>query len=231
MKIKIKNGMALFALFAFLILLQEGCKKEENNDNNNDPGPVTGTVTDIDGNVYQTVKIGEQTWMTEALMTTRYNDGSQINNAVAGYYTFDELGLTTRTSRMGKEVISTKTKKICPEGWHIPSKDEWTELYGFIAHDNNGAYGIKVGKALKSKTGWAGPGTGDDIYGFNARATGAYNPDSAKVTGIGKSTYLLSGDNDHSGPWLRAMYNFNDSFHETTGWFEAGYTVRCLKDK
>ena len=64
----------LFVLVGVLPLLTNSCKKDDNN-------PTGGsTVTDIDGNVYHTVKIGTQIWMAENLKTTRYRDSTSIQN-------------------------------------------------------------------------------------------------------------------------------------------------------
>lgn len=212
-----------------IFILFANCKKDEDtNDQGNNNNP--GTVTDIDGNTYKTVKIGNQVWMAEALKTSRYNDGTSVNNNAEGYYTFDETGSEKSSTPFVKNSEDVQFLKLCPQGWHIPTKAEWTELFGFVAHDNSGAYGGSEGKALKSKTGWIEGGIGDDIYGFNAKGRGAYNPDSARVVGIGEATYIMSSEKTSGGPWIRDMYYFNDAFHETTGWFEAGYSVRCMKD-
>ncbi len=62
-------------LMGLFLMLTNSCKKDEKND---DPEPTTTTVTDIDGNVYNTVTIGTQVWMVENLKVTKYNDGTAI---------------------------------------------------------------------------------------------------------------------------------------------------------
>ena len=221
-----KNCLLVLFGMALIGILFSNCKKDEGDDpgNGNDPG----TVADIDGNTYNTVKIGDQIWMAENLKTTRYNDGTDINNDTSGYYTTEEKSGTGTSSSLF--YFGAKTSRLCPKGWHIPSREEWKSLVGFVAHDNNGAYGNHEATALKAMTGWSENGNGVDVYGFAARATGAYHPDSARVVGIGEAGYWIANENAHAGPWMRRAYNNNHNFAETTGNFRMGYSARCMKD-
>ena len=118
-------------------------------------GLETSTVTDYDGNTYQTIKIGEQWWMAENLKVTNYSDGTQIplitNNTEWGdlvdnntdraycYYnnnanneteTYGAL-YTWAAAMNGNESSSNNpsgVQGVCPTGWHLPSDDEWKEL-------------------------------------------------------------------------------------------------------
>ncbi len=130
--------------------------------------PCTGapTVTDIDGNVYNTVQIGNQCWMKENLKTTTYRNGTAIHNVADGN-TWSNL--TTGAYVWYDNDISWKDKYgalynwyavgdpngLCPTGWHVPSRYEWKQLVDYVVaqgfsndeftHDPNGA-----GNALKS---------------------------------------------------------------------------------
>jgi hypothetical protein len=91
----------------------------------------TESLTDIDGNVYETVKKGAQTWMRENLITTRFNDGSAIQLVKDGalwailkqpaYCWYDND--TTNKSKYGAlyNWYAVETGKLCPMGWHVPS--------------------------------------------------------------------------------------------------------------
>jgi uncharacterized protein (TIGR02145 family) len=109
-----------------------------------------GTVTDVDGNVYKTVKIGKQTWMAENLKVTHYADGTALTevtdntewkNLPADNHAYcyvnnnknTEYGIMyTRNSALrdveGSRENPSGIQGIAPDGWHIPSEAEWNEL-------------------------------------------------------------------------------------------------------
>ena len=101
------------------------------------------TVTDIDGNVYETVLIGEQLWMAENLKVTHYNDGSEIptgldnstwNSTNEGAYAIydDDLANAEVYGNLYNGFIIDEDSGVCPEGWHVPSDGEWKELELFL---------------------------------------------------------------------------------------------------
>lgn len=126
------------------------------------------TVTDIDGNTYKTVQIGDQVWMAENLRVTRYADGTPLVDAnrrkdwkkrslmestycwpsedsakYAGLYgAFYSWKAATRgvSSTRKEQVVS---QGICPEGWHLPTDAEWKQLEKFLGMSENGADLIK----------------------------------------------------------------------------------------
>jgi uncharacterized protein (TIGR02145 family) len=118
-----------------LIILSSSCQDENPNIINgfffSDSLNINKTVTDIDGNVYKTIVIGDQTWMAENLRVTHYADGTPIaesfapnndNSLIEKYgrlYSFDVA--MRGDSSMGSQ-------GICPDGWHIPTPYEWDEL-------------------------------------------------------------------------------------------------------
>ena len=110
-----------------------------------------GIVRDYDGNIYTTIKIGDQIWMAENLKTTRYSDGNSLVNGtgagnITGNYTTkywfvyednsankDTYGLLyTWAAAMNGSASSDKSPSgiqgVCPIGWHLPSDTEWKSL-------------------------------------------------------------------------------------------------------
>ena len=145
MKSFIKHVLILMGLFSFIFI--SSCKKDNNKQTNNTI--EYSTVTDVDGNVYKTVKIGNQWWMAENLKVTRYNnldtityigyngfylDSTKWNNMKTGAYCIND-GNTNGSNINGKLFgflynfyVIYDSRKIAPAGWHIPCDDEWKQL-------------------------------------------------------------------------------------------------------
>ena len=120
------------------------------------PGEIMSSVSDVEGNVYKTIKIGTQTWMAENLKTTKYADGTPIPNVIENtqwndlngtqkaycYYnndlnygnTFGAL-YTWSAAMNGANTSSTNpshVQGVCPTDWHLPSEAEWSILESYI---------------------------------------------------------------------------------------------------
>lgn len=151
------------------IVDQCGCGQEEN-------ACDVATVTDFDGNVYNTIGIGSQCWMAENLRTTHYSNGDPIDlgatTSTTIPYRYNPASDSTNVSTYGylynwvavmkgatsSEANPSGVQGICPTGWHVPSNAEWTELETFVSSQSqyvcnhqNSSY---IGKALASTTGW-----------------------------------------------------------------------------
>lgn len=104
--------------------------------------PTAPTVADIDGNIYNTVQIGNQCWMKENLRTTKYADGNSIavdclyypngdiNNVAAYGYLYNWTALLNGTEP--SETNPSRVQGICPTGWHVPSSADWTQLTNYV---------------------------------------------------------------------------------------------------
>ena len=116
-------------------LVEAGLYKEQDTDSN--------TVTDIDNHIYRTVTIGSQVWMAENLKVTRYADGTTIPHITddiewidieilhfgrAYCYYDNDIGLDYGVLYSYATAIGLNAQGICPNGWHLPSDEEWTEL-------------------------------------------------------------------------------------------------------
>jgi len=169
------------------------------------------TVTDIDGNVYNTVTFGDQIWMRENLRTTRYADGTPIPDGTpdiahsdykpyryaVAYGNSDvpiEYGLLYNWPAIMHGAAPSKSNPsgvqgICPKGWHVPSIVEWQQMALYVNEQgmayNNLAYCIA--KALAAQTGWT--------YSMNAGCPGN-NPASNNASGFSALPTGL-----YSSPW------------------------------
>jgi uncharacterized protein (TIGR02145 family) len=151
-----------------------------------------GTVTDGDGIVYQTVKIGTQVWTVENLRTTKYNDGTLIplvtqvaewkDLATPGYCYFNNTVNADNIRKFGAlynwyVMDPANPKKIAPAGWHVPTDGEWDTLENYLIANGYNWNGERAGnqfaKSIAERTDWKGCGTsisevGNDLSHNNA---------------------------------------------------------------
>ncbi len=179
----------------------------------------------------------------EGVYTVNYTDATDKSNWLTkewsgnltddqigklGYlYSWDAaVGLVNGTSQTA--VFSGRRQGVCPNGWHIPSKEEWQNLYDFI-YAEKGLSSNQVGKYLKSDSGWYDSGDGVDGYDFFALPTGSYR--DGGVNYVGRSVGFWSADiADNGYAYLRALYNNLDDLSDVSNFRLYGYNVRCLKN-
>jgi uncharacterized protein (TIGR02145 family) len=142
-----------------------------------------GTVTDEDGNVYQTVRIGNQEWTVENLRVTKYNDGSPIPlNASITPWNLDTTPKycfyqnTTNLDSIKKygalyNYYVVNTGKLAPAGWHVPTDTEWTVLENHliaIGYNWDGTItNNKIAKSMAAKTDWNTINANTGTVGFD----------------------------------------------------------------
>ncbi len=113
-----------------------------------------GTVTDIDGNLYNTVIIGTQIWMVENLKTTKYNDDTDIPLVTDGgeWVNLNSPAYCWYNNNSGSKYLygalynwfAVGTGKLCPTGWHVPSDAEVINLIGYNCDERGNVAGIKL---------------------------------------------------------------------------------------
>ena len=195
------------------------------------------TVTDIDGNVYATVEIGTQTWMAENLRTTHLNDGTEIP-LVTSERTWGGMSTPAycfyNNSSSNGEIFgplynwySVETDEICPNGWHIPSEPEITELINIL--------GPEAGDKLKQAGTeyWQDPNLATNETGFTAYPGGVREYDLAvpHFNSIGYRGIFWTTTGPIKGRYY-CYYMTNDSRELFLMREEPlyGYSIRCIKD-
>jgi uncharacterized protein (TIGR02145 family) len=155
-----------YAILLVFLVAVSSCKKD-------DVAPTTTTtitiitpptkVTDADGNVYDTVQIGTQVWLSQNLQTTHYNDGSLIptvtdnsawstlTNGATCYYNNDAANAATYGMLYNWYAVVDPVG-ICPPGWHIPSNAEWDVLTNYLGGGNVAGGAMKAISALWGTT-------------------------------------------------------------------------------
>lgn len=216
-----------------LLATISGCKKDDDK-----PEP-TPKATDADGNVYNSVRIGEQIWMAENLRTTKYSDGTPIpevtgNSEWASLTTPAFCWYANEKATYGSKYgalynfYAVNTGNLCPVGWHIPSNEEFQQLADYLGGD------AVAGSKLKDKDSlyWAGPDTlATNETGFSARPGGYRNENNGDFALMGTHGFWWS-TKTHSttNAWNWIVEKNQNNLHTLNHSRKRGYSVRCIKD-
>jgi uncharacterized protein (TIGR02145 family) len=207
------------------------------------------TATDIEGNIYQTVKIGNQCWMVENLKTSHYRNGELIHNeiddnnwsylSVSAYCDYQNAESFSATyGKLYNWFAINDSRNIAPEGWHIPSDEEWKilEMYlGMSEVDANKISwrGTVEGGSLKEigTIHWLSPNTGaTNSSGFTAIPGGTRN-DYGSFSRMGRDAAFWSSTSfDQTTAWMRYLGEENSDIYRFHITKTLGYSVRCIKD-
>jgi uncharacterized protein (TIGR02145 family) len=196
----------------------------------------TGTVTDVDGNVYKTVKIGNQWWMAENLKTTRYSDGTPIENFVYENDTsnIEIYGRLYRWAAAVRNAPSSNSNPsgiqgVSPQGWHIPSDAEWQELINYLGEESTA--GGKLKEAGFDH--WLEPNTGaTNETGFNAIPGGWFDVTGNNFWGMGQRCFFLTSTAapGNDPVYIRHLRYNNASIPIGDLHPDDASSVRCVKD-
>jgi uncharacterized protein (TIGR02145 family) len=204
---------------------------------------VDGTpVTDIDENIYNTIKIGTQVWMVENLKATRFNDNSSINLVTNGYMPWNSSAYCWYKNNEAEykpeygalynnvAVYSSYGKNICPAGWHVPTDKEWTTLTNYL-----GGESVAGGKMKETGTDhWLGPNNeATNESGFRALPGGLTNFNwGFNFLGLTGSWWSSDAGVYNMGyyPMIRTIYSYYGYIERTSAVQNNGYSVRCMRD-
>jgi uncharacterized protein (TIGR02145 family) len=212
------------------------------------------TLTDADGNIYQTVTIGNQVWMAENLKTTTFNDGNPIteyrhfnpNQSTFNWVdpinpqelfqwasTFDlnnnypeDLPIDFYGAHYNHEAI--QSGKLNIEGWRLPTRQDFEELIAFLSSKGHAGNEATV---LKSTTGWVtGSENGTDLYGFTVRPAGNTiipgTPDFSEAS----ASLCTSDINTVSNSRTIASFIENGEIILTEADVRNGFSIRYIKE-
>ncbi len=209
--------------------------------------PVDDTVTDIDGNVYATIEIGDQIWMAENLRTTRYRNGDQLpaglndsqwNNTTAGAYALyphtqvdginSDEEMIQAYGLLYNWYTTTDPRGLCPAGWHVPSDEEWIALISYMTDNYTHINPTNVGNSVKSCRQIDSPLGGEcdtDIHPrWNSHAS-QFGTDefgmSALPAGYRNPTGSFAGISNHGGFWTSTEYSAAAAWRRYTGFGHA----------
>jgi uncharacterized protein (TIGR02145 family) len=211
------------------------------------PCPEIPTIT-YEGQVYNTVLIGEQCWLKENLNVGTLINGSEqmLDNGIIEKYCYEnntincnEYGGLYQWNEMMQYTTTQGEQGICPDGWHLPNDDEWKILEGTVDSqypvgdpewDDIGWRGYDAGLNLKSTTGWYGGGNGSGLYNFEALPSG-YRDVYGNFSGLTfNNDFWTSSEDGSSYAWDRYLNFSKGEVWRTSGHKNTGFSVRCLQD-
>jgi uncharacterized protein (TIGR02145 family) len=229
---------------------------------------IPDAVTDIEGHHYDAVQIGSQVWMAQNLRAHRYADSTAIPYVVntSGlnlrlYYpdndvnNVEEYGYlynwttAVRGVSSGSDANPSGVQGVCPDGWHLPSDAEWTQLTDYLSqhHINCGDDPTAIAKALACSTGWkvsyAECAVGNtpeynNTTGFSARPAGTYTDGCVHFGEYAR--FWSSTDIEHGGDlgdnpvvwpaFYRGIYYHSATVGRGTADKGEGCSVRCVRN-
>jgi len=179
-----------------------------------------------DGQTYNTIMIGDQCWMRENLNFETDSSWCYDNN-------------NAHCAKFGRLYHWQAATTACPEGWHLPSDDEWRFMEAFVDSQygsnhgewdqNNVWRGLDAGEKLKAIEGWFGDGVGIDAYGFNALPTGSINHLGFSTAIHYYTGWWSSTEQDENYAWNRGLHSNYASIHRRNYYKHNAFSVRCVK--
>ena len=194
------------------------------------------SITDIDGNTYNTVQIGNQVWMSENLKTSRYRNGGLIPNVTVNTAWRDST--TGAWSNYNHDAANdpiygklynwytTLGDTLCPTGWGVPTDAEWTTLT-----DSLGGASVAGGKMKTiGNAYWNTQQGATNVSGFSA-LPGGYRVSNGSFFYIRNYAFFWSAtESGYYSAWFRFLYHLNGDVSRNFNNKSVGASVRCLRD-
>jgi uncharacterized protein (TIGR02145 family) len=210
------------------------------------------TITDIDGNVYQTITIGNQIWMAENLKVTHYRNGDAIpyvigdpdwRNLTTGAYFYYDYNASNAAvyGCLYNWYAVHDSRNIAPTGWHIPTDEEWKTLEKYLGMSQASAdatvwRGTDEGGKLKENglSHWLSPNTGATNESCFSALPGGYR-ESGGGNDMGYSAYFWSSTEssvqyEDDLAWNRLLSWSNSQIRRYTDYKTDGFSVRLVSD-
>jgi uncharacterized protein (TIGR02145 family) len=206
-------------------------------------------VNDIDGNIYYTIKTGNQEWMSTNLKTTRYLNGDSIRFITDRQEWASATGAARTIYNSDNELervygslynwyAVTDDRGICPDGWRVPGDGDWKELekeLGMSTSSSNrsGLRDRYAGGRLKERgtVHWNGPNIlATDEYGFRALPGGYIDINGTSRTRARNGNWWTSTELNEINAIYRNLYHENAGIYRSGINKNSGFSVRCMRD-
>ena len=198
------------------------------------------TVTDKDGNLYHSVRIGLNCWMKENLRTTKYADETLVPVAM-GYYAEGNTDSAANAATFGRLYTwysATKVAEnddsatpqvneyghvqgVCPDGWYLPDRESYAAL-----HD------IEMNRLREAGDAYWIDGGGNNTTNLSLRGSGCYNLSTQRCENLRGNAYFWTSDEFDATTVKSFMadchcYSWQEIFQSKGN----AFSVRCLKEK
>ena len=213
---------------------------------------TTDVCVDIDGNIYQTIQIGDQLWMAENLKVTHYNNGDEIPNNLSNsewastssgataIYDGNANNVDTYGNLYNWDAVDDE-RGICPEGFHVPTDDEYKELEMYLGMSESEAndYGWRgtnegsnlAGSAELWADGYLENNSEFGTSGFTARPGGYRSYYGGYYSSMGNyGSFWSSSEGNSSLAWSRGLHYYYSEVNRSNYYKQNGFSVRCLRD-
>jgi uncharacterized protein (TIGR02145 family) len=237
------------ALLLLAALTFTQCKKQ--NDDIDVITPPAATVTDADGNVYNTIKLGNQVWMLENLKTTKFNDGTPITQYSHAVHGNNWVGLNAPAALYqwaGTHDLNNvhpnplpidyygamynhfaiESGKLAPKGWRIPTAQDFITLKNHLA---SMGFAGKEGVTLKSSSGWhTTAGNGTDAIGFKGLPNGYIHGLGGTTATEMICTWATADANAAAKTRTLVQLYKEDTISIFASGIQIGAGIRCIKE-
>ncbi len=204
------------------------------------------TIMDIEGNTYETIRIGKQVWMKENLKVTHFNNNIEIpnlKNDTAWYMTQSPAWCDYNNAPDTSEIygrlynwyVVGSDYNVCPQGWHVPDLEDWQQLIDYLGGDSIAGGALKeAGFAHWPKSNIATNSSGFTALpaGFRYGSLGHFSINYGRFMTIGGNTgFWIAME---SGPYRAPYYYLVPS---TRGIYKLinskgyGHSIRCIRDE
>ena len=204
----------------------------------NIPCPGMPTVMDYDGNIYNTVRIGDQCWMKENLKVGNYSNGIPIPNITVHatwgslstgsmcWFNNDSASYANTYGALYNWYAVDNPNGLCPTGWHVPTDSDFIILTDYL-----GGYKV-AGGHLKAQSFWYSPNTGaTNLSGFTGLPGGERDTPWGSFASVGNYGNLWSSS-EYSATfvWFQILDYKSSNFFRIYAHKSFGFSVLCIKD-
>ena len=210
-----------------------------------------GLLTDIDGNRYKTIQLGSQTWMAENLKTSHYKNGSPVpevsdagiwgslSSGASCWYSNDSAGHACPYGKLYNWYAVVNSSGLCPQGWRIPSDEDWMTLEREMGMPESELYGIgarglslQIGGKMKSTSDdWLSPNAGaSNASGFSVVPAGFRYPNGAYYQYLFETAFWSSTEFSAESSYDRIFGTDQSGIKRVNGAKVNGLSVRCVKE-